>query len=194
MGKLIPLFGFFIDAIKLGTIFKVKPTRKEKHNMRQIIQKTLIIMAFGLVALPSEAQTARRERIKRDRREDVRDRREDVRDRREDVRDRREDVRDAQHQGGPLDQIEDRRDKREDVRDRREDSRDRRENRRDRRRRGHYNTQNHPLPQVKVGVRIGHQHCNGHIRRSNAIPNRQRIMMRHGHHHGAARPHRNCHR
>jgi putrescine aminotransferase len=92
------------------------------------------------------------------------------------------------------DQIEDRIDKREDVRDRREDSRDRRENRRDRRRRGHYNTQNHPLPQVKVGVRIGHQHCNGHIRRSNAIPNRQRIMMRHGHHHGAARPHRNCHR
>ena len=177
---MIPLFGFFIDAIKLGTIFKVKPTRKEKHNMRQIIQKTLIIMAFGLIALPSEAQTARRERIKRDRREDVRD--------------RREDVRDAQHQGGPLDQIEDRRDKREDVRDRREDSRDRRENRRDRRRRGHYNTQNHPLPQVVVGVRIGHQHCNGHIRRSNAIPNRQRIMMRRGHHHGAARPHRNCHR
>ncbi|MBM3938579.1 MAG: hypothetical protein FJ333_08000 [Sphingomonadales bacterium] len=125
----------FIDAIKLGTIFLVKPTRKEKHNMRQIIQKTLIILALGLMASPSEAQTARRERIRRDRREDVRDRREDVRDRREDVRDRREDVRDARHQGGPLDRVEDRRDQREDVRDRREDVRDRREDRRDRHRR-----------------------------------------------------------
>jgi len=88
--------------------------------MKQIIQKSLIILAFGLAILPSEAQTVRRERIRRDRREDVRDRREDVRDRREDVRDRREDVRDARHQGGPLDRVEDRRDQREDVRDRRE--------------------------------------------------------------------------
>lgn len=124
--------------------------------MKNLIQKSLVVLAFGLTILPSEAQTIRRERIRRDRREDVRDRREDVRDRREDVRDRREDVRDAQHQGGPLDRIEDRRDRREDVRDRNEDKRDRREDRRDRRRRGTYTTQQHPQPNMRVGIQIGY--------------------------------------
>lgn len=133
--------------------------------MKQIIQKSLIILAFGLAILPSEAQTVRRERIRRDRREDVRDRREDVRDRREDVRDRREDVRDARHQGGPLDRVEDRRDQREDVRDRREDVRDRREDRRDRRRRGTYSTaKQHPQPQVQVRFRVGNRQGYGYER------------------------------
>jgi hypothetical protein len=129
--------------------------------MKHIIQKSLVALAFALIIFPSEAQTVRRERIRRDRREDVRDRSEDVRDRREDVRDRREDFRDARHQGGPLDRVEDRRDQREDVRDRREDVRDRREDRRDRRRRGTYTTQNHPQPNVQVGVRLGYGRCFG---------------------------------
>lgn len=174
----IALLSNFIDAIKLGTIFKVKRTRKEKHNMRQIIQKTLIILALGLMASPSEAQTAKRERIRRDRREDVRDRREDVRDRREDVRDRREDVRDARHQGGPLDRVEDRRDQREDVRDRREDVRDRREDRRDRRRRGTFSTAQHPpQPQIQVGYKIGYRQ--GFHRG----PKYRHSVKRHRHHH-----------
>lgn len=133
--------------------------------MKHIIQKSLIVLAFGLAILPSEAQSVRRERIRRDQREDVRDRREDMRDRREDVRDRREDIRDAQHQGGPLDRMEDRRDRREDVRDRREDVRDRREDRRDRRRRGYYSTaQQHPQPQVQVRFRVGTRHAYSHGR------------------------------
>lgn len=174
----------FIDCIKLGTILRVKRIRKEKQIMRQFIQKTLVVMAFGLIVLSSEAQTVRRERIRRDRREDVRDRREDVRDRREDVRDRREDVRDARHQGGPLDRVEDRRDQREDLRDRREDVRDRREDRRDRRRRGTYSTAQHPPhAQIQVGYKIGYRQGYHHG------PKHRHLAKRHRRHHcGAQRP------
>lgn len=159
--------------------------------MKQIIPKSLVVLALCIYFLPSEAQSVRRERVRRDRREDVRDRHEDVRDRREDVRDRREDVRDAQHQGGPLDRIEDRRDSREDVRDRREDVRDRREDRRDRRRRGTYSTQHHPQPTVRVQTQVGFRwgaspqhygprHCYG------------RPAMRHRHHYHRHQPQGTC--
>ena len=104
--------------------------------MKNIIHKTLILLALGLLFTDAQAQVTRKQRNRADRREDVRDRREDVRD-------RREDVRDAQHQGGPLDRVEDRRDRREDVRDRREDKRDRR-------RKGTFQTQCHPRPAVVV--------------------------------------------
>ena len=104
--------------------------------MKNIIHKTLILLALGLFFTDAQAQVTRKQRNRADRREDVRDRREDVRD-------RREDVRDAQHQGGPLDRVEDRRDRREDVRDRREDKRDRR-------RKGTFQTQCHPRPAVVV--------------------------------------------
>lgn len=158
--------------------------------MKQMIQRSIIILAIGMACLPISAQTARREKIRRDRAEDVRDRREDVRDRREDVRDRREDVRDAQHQGGPLDRIEDRIDRREDVRDKREDVRDRKEDRRDRRRRGTFSTNFHPQPQVLYVYRVGIRGDRGFFKIRRKFP-----MYRnyYGNHHGRPIRRHHCH-
>lgn len=156
--------------------------------MKQMIQRSIIILAIGMACLPISAQTARREKIRRDRAEDVRDRREDVRDRREDVRDRREDVRDAQHQGGPLDRIEDRRDRREDVRDKREDVRDRKEDRRDRRRRGTYSTNHHPNPRVVYGIGIGIPRQGGIAYRGHRFRPYRKHHIKH-----QCRQHHNCH-
>lgn len=108
-------------------------------NVSKIILTGTATAALALFINITTSIAQVKQRVVRDRAENVLDKREDrrdksegVRDRKENRRDRREDVRDAKHEGGRRDKLEDRFDKREDKRDRKENRRDRKENVRDR--------------------------------------------------------------